>query len=653
MTSAASTLWKRCRKSFACLAGIAIVMLGFGANRYGRILLERTDRALGDWIIRHSGGPPEKKDLVLLGIDEPSMSLDAVDPAEVAANPTLSLMKMRWPWDRRVWAQAIDRLADAGAKLIVLDLIFSEASDPEADAELAAAIQRHPDKVILGSVISPREAVQGAENFTVVEPADAFIYGAEETHLGYVNFKLDPVDGLVRSARYTTTKGIENDGIRRKGEQEFRSLAGEAIQMLGGQVPAGDHELRFAGWSETGAADTYAPKSVYGIFSDREWNANYGGGKFFKDKVILIGPVAPRFQDIHNTPMGPIAGPQLHLQALACGLDKAFIRRLTDPWPGMILLGMVALAWTGWVSRPLVSVFGMMGIVGCVAALAWVAGAAFSLLLPVSGGLLVLGSGWVVAQSQKLIAERLEKLRMRRDFRRFVSRDVADAMIEQPEQWQKSAAGIKRRVVVLFSDVRGFTERSEQTDPEDLVRQLNEYLTSMVEVIFRHGGTLDKFIGDAVMAHWGALGGGSEKDHARKAILAARDMIAVLKRMNATWKDAGKEPFQIGVGLHLGEAVAGEIGSPDRTEFGVLGDTVNLASRLEGLTKQFHCDVIFSDEVREASEIDDGILDLGRVRVKGRKNSVRLFGIGEEEVVREQLKSLQRDADGVIMMNVK
>lgn len=654
MTSAPSTLWKRFRKSFACLVGIAIVMLGFGLLPYGRTVIERTDRALGDWVVRHSGQPVEKEQLVLLGIDEASLSLDALDPAEIAASPTLSLMKQRWPWDRRVWAEAIDRLAGAGAKLIVLDLIFSEASDPEADAALAAAIQRHPGKVVLASVYGPAGAVEQGDGFILREPDERFLEGETEPRLGYVNFYRDPIDGLERQARYTTTLSFENEGKRRIGEPENRSIAAEVIHAMGLEVPSGEHELRFAGSDETGAADIYAPKSVYGIFTDnKEWKALYHNGGFFRDKVILIGPVAPRFQDVHNTPMGPITGPQMHLQAVACGLDKAFIRRFTNPWPGMILLGLLALAWTRWVSRPLVSVFGLMVIAGSVVGIVVLAGFKLSLILPVSGGLLALVSGWVVAQSYEMVTERLEKLRMRRDFRRFVSRDVADAMIEQPEQWQKSAAGVKRRVVVLFSDVRGFTERSEKTDPEDLVRQLNEYLTSMVEVIFRHGGTLDKFIGDAVMAHWGALGGGSEEDHAHKAVLAARDMIAVLTRMNTIWQAAGKAPFQIGVGLHLGEAVAGEIGSPDRTEFAVIGDTVNLASRLEGLTKEFHCDVIFSDEVRLASGMDDGILDLGQVRVKGRRNPVRLFGIGDEGIVREQLKSFERDVDGVILMTVK
>lgn len=653
MTRRSSILWKRWRKSFACLVGVAVVMLGFGVFPVGRVLVDSWDRALGDWIIRNTDGPPEKKELVLLGIDEASLALDALDPAEVAASPTLSMMSTRFPWDRRVWAQAIDRLAGAGAKLIILDLIFSSASEPEADAELAAAIQRYPGRVVLVSTFSPRGAEDHGEGYSLIEPYRAFLEGETEPRVGFSNFNLDPNDGLVRSARYTTTRGIENEGVRLNGEREYRSLAAEVIHAMGLEVPTGDRELRLAGDRETGALKLYAPRSVYEIFSEKYWVLNYKSGEFFRDKVVMIGPVAPRFHDLHNTPMGPITGPQLHLQAIACGIDKAFIHRGAGPWPGMIILGVIALAWTRWVKRPVLSVFGVMGMVCCVAGLALWVGISFSLLLLVSGGILSLVVGWAVAQSYEMVTERLEKGRLRRDFRRFVSRDVADAMIDQQDNWQVTAAGVKRRVVVLFSDVRGFTERSEKTDPGELVRQLNEYLTSMVEVIFRHGGTLDKFIGDAVMAHWGALGGGSEELHARQAVLAARDMIAVLNRLNESWVAEGRAPFQIGVGLHLGEAIAGEIGSPERTEFGVIGDTVNLASRLEGLTKAFHCEVIYSDEVRLASGLEDGAMELGQVRVKGRSNPVMLFGIGPEDAVREQLKSFERDADGAIVMTTK
>jgi adenylate cyclase len=652
-TSLSSSLVKKWRKSAACAVGVLIVILVFGVFPVGRALIEKADRGIGDWILRSSGGPPEKKELVMLGIDETSLSLDVLDPVEIETSPGLTLMSQRFPWDRRVWSLAIERLADAGAKLIILDLIFSQESDPEADAALAAVIQRYPGRVVLVSTFSEGGAQDSGGVYHIVEPFEQLLNGEVLPRIGYSNFKPDPLDGLVRQARYTTTLGFENDGVRSIGETEYRSLAAEVIHAMGLEVPQGDQLLRLAGRSDTGGSEVYAPRSLYSIFAEQEWKANYQNGEFFRDKVVMIGPVAPRFHDVHNTPMGPITGPQLHLQAIACGMEKAFVRPILGHWWGMILLGAVAIVWTALVSRPLLSVFGLMGIIVGVAGLVIWLGAAHSLQIPLTGALLSLGGGWLVAQSYEIVTERLEKGRLRRDFRRFVSRDVADAMIDQQDAWHVTAAGVKRRVVVLFSDVRGFTERSEQTDPGDLVKQLNEYLTSMVEVIFRHGGTLDKFIGDAVMAHWGALGGGNEADHSRQAILAGREMIEVLGRLNATWKAAGKAPFQIGVGLHLGEAVAGEIGSPDRTEFGVIGDTVNLASRLEGLTKAFHCEVIYSDEVREASGIHDGAMDLGQVRVKGRKNPVRLYGIGDEDAVREHLKSFERDEEGVIVMSVK
>lgn len=130
---------KNGRKSIACLVGVLIILLAFGWFPVGRALMDRMDRSLGDWIIRNSGGPPEKKELVLLGIDEPSMSLDSLDPEEVNANPTLKRMTEGFPWDRRVWADAIDRLMGAGVKVLVFDLIFTNETNLEADAALADA----------------------------------------------------------------------------------------------------------------------------------------------------------------------------------------------------------------------------------------------------------------------------------------------------------------------------------------------------------------------------------------------------------------------------------------------------------------------------------------------------------------------------------
>ena len=297
----------------------------------------------------------------------------------------------------------------------------------------------------------------------------------------------------------------------------------------------------------------------------------------------------------------------------------------------------------------------MLGVIGLVCLLAAVSvlGLALgSLRIPVAGAIVAVIAAGVAAQSYHLIRERLEKRRLRHQFRRFVSRDVADRLVDDPEEWQRVAAGGMRRVVVLFSDVRGFTERSERSDPASLVRQLNEYLTAMVEVVFRNGGTLDKFIGDAVMAHWGALEPGDAATFARAALRTAREMEIELERLNRDWEKSGLEPLKIGIGMHVGEVIAGELGSPERIEFGVIGDAVNLASRLEGLTKHVGATVVYSAELRETAGEEGGI-SLGLVRVKGRREALELFAEGDGGIIRRALEAMTPGEDGVRTIDEK
>jgi adenylate cyclase len=286
---------------------------------------------------------------------------------------------------------------------------------------------------------------------------------------------------------------------------------------------------------------------------------------------------------------------------------------------------LLAVAWVAWVRRPLASVLGAIGLALALALGVALWGMATYQLLSASLGLVVFLGGTVAAQGYDLLAEQLERARVTREFRRFVSRDVADALVADPERYLRAAAGRRRTVAVLFSDVRGFTGRSERSDPAELVVQLNEYLRRMVGVVFGNGGTLDKFIGDAVMAHWGALDDGSPRDHAGRALAAAGAMLAELAALNREWEPRGREPFRIGIGVHYGEVVAGELGSPEKTEFGVIGDAVNLASRLEGLTKVLRVPLVVSADAYLAADRPAGFRGAGRVQVVGRERSVRLF----------------------------
>lgn len=641
MTSLRAITRKRSvRKALVAFLGSALVVLvmvlPFPLFRPLQDIARKFDRGLWDYFLRMTGGPKERQDIVLLGIDDPSLSGTDVDPQLVANDPILGMMRTRFPWDRSVWAAAIDKLSDAGAKLIVIDLLFTEETFPQSDLDLAEAIERHRDKVILASAFSESGVKSGdLMVYTLSEPIpELFGPGPEQTRCGYVNFNPDE-DGVVRSVSYSTTLSAMNGRPHQDSEPVY-SLAGEILRAMGKPVPEGRREMRLALGEQEAAKSIYAPRSVRSIFIPDDWQRNYNNGAFFKDKIVLIGPTAPRFQDRHATIGGVITGPQLHLQALTCALEGAYLRQVDKEhafwtfWLLVLSAVAAAVAWSAWVKRPMISAFGAVGLVVLVVMVSYVLAAKALILVIV---ILVGGTffaGWALAQSYDLVTERLERGRLHREFRRFVSRDVADTLVRDPDLYRGVATGRRRRVVVLFSDVRGFTSRSEDSDPAELVAQLNEYLSRMVDIVFKHGGTLDKFIGDAVMAHWGALEEGDEGEHARQAVEAAGDMLVALDELNEKWIGEGRVPFKIGIGLHLGDVLAGEIGSRERTEFGVIGDAVNLASRIEGMTKYFAVPLLVSGAVVDATGGGTKLRCVGRIRVKGRHEPVELHTLSRD-----------------------
>lgn len=581
------------------------------------------DVNIQDRLLRMTSGAEIRDDLVFLGIDERSLQVDVGDDL-IAENPILAMMKSRFPWDRRVYAAGIEKLLNAGARLVVLDLILAGPTDPEADTALAEVIARHRDRVVLTSAFGP--VASQDDEFTLTEPWDDFLgEGPDWTRCGYANFRPD-ADGIVRAATYTTTLSAENNIPVRPDEPVFLSLAAEVLTALGKPVPEGRKYLRFAKHEQGLAHNVYEPIPIIEIYDPQTWQKRHQSGEAFRDKIILIGPAAPRLQDRHQTPVGLIAGPQLHLHAIACGLENAFVTRW-QPVVWMSFFG-VLFAWLiARVSRhPFIAIANTAGAAAVVAIGAYALATTPEILTGFSTFIIVLVAGTVTGQTHSLVTERLERGRLHREFRRFVSRDVADTLVNQPELYQQAATGRKRRLAVLFSDVRGFTSRSETDDPERLVGQLNEYFSAMVAVVFRHGGTLDKFIGDAVMAHWGALDDGKDDTtRARNAVAAALDMITELDALNARWSAQGLQPYQIGIGIHLGEAVAGEIGSSDRTEFAVIGDAVNLASRTEGLCKIFHTDFLCTGAVAKAAGFPETLRRLANVRVSGRQEPVEIW----------------------------
>lgn len=600
------------------------------------------DRMLGDKALYVPGDPEPRQELVFLGIDEASMGMLGVEPELVESDPNLSRMAQRFPWDRRLWADALDKLFAAGAKLVVIDLVFSEASDPEADAVFDAALEKHADKVILGALFSPMD--MGGEGFFLQEPYFDFIDSDPYPEYGFINHRPDASDNQIRRVYYTSSLAEENGSIPIPGEPRFDSVAGAVLKKLGKPAPYEDALIKFAveepyrherddgisGKIKPGATQVYKPISIRSLFVPDEWEKLLDSGEFLKDKVILIGPAFARSQDNHETPVGLLWGPQIHLQAIGSGMSGAFSFRPDGEWKTAVILkaalgALLAAVLAFIVKKPLASLATVLLTVSGVVAAAFAYARFGSVWIGPTPFCSAFFLGAVSGQTWDLLREKMERSRLHNQFRRFVSRDVADSLVNDASVYRLAAGGRKRRVVVLFSDIRGFTSLSEQISPEELFSLLNEYLTAMVKIIFAHGGTLDKFIGDAIMAHWGALDDGNERKFASSALAAAQDMIKELERLNEGWKARGLKELGIGVGLHLGEVLAGEIGSEQRTEFGVIGDAVNLASRLEGMTKAFSCPWLGSGQLISAAGGQDSLRRIARVRVKGREEPVDLW----------------------------
>lgn len=605
------------------------------------------DRTMGDKALYNPGTPPPLDDLVFLGIDEDSLTLQGLSDELIASDENLTLMGNRFPWDRRVYANTLEKLFAAGAKIVIVDLVFSETSEPEADEELARVFQKYADKIVIASVLAPT-GMEAGDGFSLLEPHSIFVDLEPAPRIGYVNFRPDQNDGLVRVAHYSTTLSEENGYPPIPGEPRLQSLAAVVTEALGKKQLPPNAYIRFIMeedspatkddgttimiGSENKATRIFPPIPMRSIFIQDDWEHRYDSGAYFKDKIVLIGPAFARFQDNHQTPVGQLFGPQLHLHALASALRTDFAYRPYGEQRAWVLWTAIAGAIAAAIQlrlirRPIIALTTTALLIGGAYAATWLYamwGATW--LGPTPFGL-ALFVGAVSGQSYDLISERLERSRLHGQFRRFVSRDVADSLVNDPSIYQQAAAGRNRRVVVLFSDIRGFTSLSEQVTPEQLFSQLNEYLTAMVKIIFIHKGTLDKFIGDAILAHWGALDDGKDADFANSALAATEAMILELDRLNADWASRNLPVLGIGIGLHLGEVLAGEIGSEQRTEFGVIGDAVNLASRLEGMTKAFSSQWLASGQLIEATGRQEQLRRVARVRVKGREEPVDLWAI--------------------------
>lgn len=606
------------------------------------------ERSFSDFLRRDGRKTAVHPEFVFLGLDQQSLDLNAVGPEEAAGNRALQLMLQRpYPWSREVWALLMEKLFGSGARLVMFDIIYNAPN--EGDAAFRAALDKYRDRVVLGFNIDVEH-----NNELVLPDKDLIPPPAErDDRVGFVNSWRD-VDGILRDVEFHESDRHLANLPSAPGDPLYDSLALRAVKKLGHDDPfpadLGPHAIRF------GPKEAYQPKPLWEIFSDKTWQANYENGAFFKDKIVIVGEGAQIQHDLVATPIDEnMRGPALHLHTLAAALDHEFLRKPPLNADYVFIVVAAVLAWivVAFVRRPLICILVLAGIAVAYLVAARVVYDRAGLLMMVVPPLIVFGGSGASGLGFEYALERREKMRTRRTLERYVSKNLVKEILENPGGYYSSMLGVRKPVTVLFSDLIGFTSLSERADPAALVSQLNRYLSAMVPTVFDNGGTLDKFIGDAIMAVWGNVRSHGPAEDAKAAVRAAFGMRKMMTKLNAEWREEGVIPLAFGVGINHGEAIVGNIGSyepHERLDPTVIGDAVNLASRLEALTREYRVDILIGASAAELVRDEFHLRSVDLVQVKGKTEPVDVFtltGSRGDELDAPFMKWLESYEEGI------
>jgi adenylate cyclase len=372
--------------------------------------------------------------------------------------------------------------------------------------------------------------------------------------------------------------------------------------------------------------DYHGPVKTYAHYSLADVVKHKLAPAVFHDKLVLIGPTAVGIPDTAVTPFQQMGFPgvEVHANFVDNLLNGEFIRRglrenlidiffiLLFSLGAGILLSIVSATRATAVLIILLGIFTWLSYDLFANHRVWIAW-----VIPTG----TLATNYLAIVSYRFFFEEREKKKVRGVFQQYLAPSLINQLLENPELLQ--LGGQEKELTVMFSDIRGFTTLSEGLAPGKLVELLNEYLSEMTDTIFHNWGTLDKYIGDAIMAFWGAPY--PQPDHAERACQAALQMITALKKLQAGWAAEGRPQIDIGVGINSGPVLIGNMGSKHRFNYTIMGDSVNLASRLEGLNKEFATRLIISEFTYEQVRGKMVARELDFIRVKGKMKPVRIF----------------------------
>lgn len=563
---------------------------------------ERLELTTRDMASRWLMARPPSGNIVIVAIDDASFNWN----------------NLQWPWPRAYLAEIVDWLNQAGASVIGVDiLLFEPDPDPEGDLALAEALAEAENAVMLVQKYKDKEQMYE----TLRHPLQVYMEAIDG--LGIPKIRRDE-DAIVRSVEAFQTWG---DETYYNWSFELARLylnvpsptnpSPTEVTFNNKVVPLSQRKLlvNFAGPTRT--YPTYT--AAYVALGD------YPAEKF-RDKIVLIGATTETLQDIYPTPYSSITltpGVEIIANAVDTLITESYLHIL-PPWSEIILI-ILAAALARVIAkhpRPTIALLLLLGALAFYFAFYALLMARYRWVIPFVGPELMLFLGVILPSLEQTIIQELAKRRISNLFGRFISPKMVDQLIKTQDI---NSLNKRANLTILFSDIRGFTSLSEKLNPEEVVAILNPYLAAMTDIIHKHGGTVDKYEGDAVVAFFGEPI--PHADHALRASRASLEMLDVLDELNEKWKSEGKlsASMEIGIGLNSGDVFVGLLGSEKRVNYTIIGDNANLAARLQDQTKVYGYPILINESTYKAIKEELEAEFVAPTHLKGKTEQVKIY----------------------------
>jgi len=557
---------------------------------------------------------------------------------------TFNTLNERWPFPREYHAKLIENLENAGAKQIIFDIEFTERTNIDADTKLAATLAKYNNIILAGKLI--RTQYNNSIREQLLSPIEILLQAG--VNWGTVNISADP-DGFVR--RYELFQKRAKDiklsigalAIAKRnnldpGSEELQNYS-HFFKIGSNYIPKVSYNsalINYYGPSRTFSTYDFADvidDSTFTTYFEEEietdLNQFYQIAENFKDKIVLIGLTSVEFHDTHHTPFFTqdkqlMPGVEIHANFLETVLRNDYLKHINSILYLLFFLILILILFI-FNSRikPTISIFISLILISGYIWLTYYLFSRSHLLIPILEIPLLIIIVYIIGLILQYVQTVKERKFIKQAFGQYIAPELVEELLNDPKKLEYG--GTQKEVTVLYSDIVAFTPYTESHTPKETVDILREYLTEMVKIITENKGTLDKFVGDEIVAIFGAPV--ELEDHAYWACKTAIEMRNRINELQQKWNDENKDPFEIGIGINTGVVTVGNLGSEQIFDYTAIGDNMNAGARIEALTREYETkhNIIISESTFEQVEEKVEARFIDEATVKGKKDLIRIY----------------------------